>query len=296
MSSPASPPSRAPHTVDLGSRRGRLLVFGGSYSNLQALQGFKAIADAASVPPENIIFTGDSIAYGADPQGCVDLLQNWGVMAIAGNVELQLRAGVGDCGCNFKPGSTCDRLSQQWYRYAQRHIDAAAIAWMQQLPEYLTFTYGGRRVVVVHGAYRQTSAFVFGSTPWARKVQDFAAAQAEILLSGHCGLPWLSTEDEKLWVNAGVIGMPANDGTPRAWYAVLEETGSDLIYQRRAYNYDYAQAAARIEHNHLPATYSRAIRTGLWEDCSILPPEELAAQGLPLSEQTLRFPLTTASR
>lgn len=282
----------APSTQDIGARQGPLLVFGGAYSNLQALQALKAIADQAQISPGNVIFTGDAVAYGADPQGCVELLRDWGVAAIAGNVELQLRQGIDNCGCNFTPGSMCDSLSQRWYRYAQQQLNREAIAWMQQLPEHLTFTYAGRQVRVVHGSYRQTSEFVFESTPWRRKAQNMAAAKADILLSGHCGLPWHSHGDGKLWINAGVIGMPANDGTPRAWYLVLDTEEGTLVCHRRAYYYDHHRAAAQMEDNQLPLAYSRALRTGLWEDCSILPAAERAAQGILIGEETLRLPLT----
>ncbi|MEM8604834.1 MAG: metallophosphoesterase family protein [Cyanobacteria bacterium P01_H01_bin.121] len=279
-------------TQNLGHLQGPLLIFGGVYSNLQSLQALQAIASQEQIPPSNIVFTGDAVAYCADPEACVELFRTWSVHAIAGNVELQLQAGQADCGCNFNDGSLCDRLSQQWYRYAQAQLSPASLAWMQQLPEFLRFTYAGLECLVVHGSYLETSEFVFASTPWEHKAKNFAASGADVILSGHSGLPWHTYADQQLWLNAGVIGMPANDGTPRVWYtklAVLDEV--TLAYSRHSYTYDVETTVQRMEQHGLPASYAETLKTGLWEDCSILPVAETRSQGQPLTEYSIQFEL-----
>ena len=265
--------------IDVGTFNGQIMVFGGVYSNLPALERLMEIADELGIPAGNIICTGDIVGYCAEPEECVQRIRQWGVHAIAGNVEMQLRNREDDCGCNFNQGSRCDLFSRQWYPYAQARLSEASIQWMRTLPHHLRFAYGPARVCVLHGSCTDPSEFVFRSTPWARKQPDFEATQADVILAGHCGLPFHHAQDGLLWLNAGVIGMPANDGTPRVWYLTLDIQEEVFLYRHQSYVYDHESAASRMEQHRLPREYSETLRTGLWDNCEILPEEETGAMG-----------------
>ncbi len=268
-----------------GAINGPLLIFGGVYSNLQALEAMREVAERAGFSPDRIICTGDIVGYCADPEACVQGIKDWGIQAIAGNVELQLRDGEDECGCNFDEGSRCDLLSRQWYPFAQSQPSADSLAWMRTLPHHLQLTLGGRLVYVLHGSWHNPSEFVFQSTPWPAKAANFEATQADIILAGHCGLPFLDQKEGKTWFNAGVIGMPANDGTTRVWYAILDVNDAGaVIGTHHALTYDFATAAERMRTHRLPASYALTLSTGIWDNCDILPAIETNAQGQPLFE------------
>ena len=108
---------------DLGAISGKLLFFGGVYSNLQALEAMKHWAETNGYNPQNIFCTGDVLGYCAQPLECIALLQKWNIHTIAGNVELQIRNNDDDCGCDFKSGGRCDLFSKNWYAYTQSKID-----------------------------------------------------------------------------------------------------------------------------------------------------------------------------
>lgn len=267
---------------DLGVLEGKILVFGGVYSNLQALEGLIAIAQDLDIPPSNVICTGDILGYCAQPEECVQQIRQWGIHSIAGNVEIQLRNREDDCGCNFDEGSRCDTFSRKWYPFAQSRLSEDSLLWMEKLPHHLRFQYGGKRAYVFHGAYTNPSEFVFRSTPWDQKLPNFEQAQADLLLAGHCGLPFHHEQDQHLWLNAGVIGMPANDGTSRVWYMVLDVEQGSLVYRHQPFQYAHEQAALLMEQHKLPREYSETLKTGFWDNCEILPLEETAVQGVPI--------------
>lgn len=267
---------------DLGVLSGPVLVFGGVYSNLPALEKLRQLAQEASIAPTNIICTGDVVAYGADPEACVELIRHWGIHVIAGNVEIQLSEGEADCGCNFSDGSRCDLFSRHWYPYAQAQLSEASLNWMKQLPDHLRFGYAGIRAYVLHGSYFETAGYVFGSSPWSLMQASLEAAEADLVLAGHCGLPFSVAHEGLQWLNAGVIGMPANDGTPRVWYLMLDDQGGELQVAHKAYHYDHERAASRMEQQGLPCEYAATLRSGLWDNCEILPDVETAAQGIAL--------------
>lgn len=265
-------------TKDLGTLQGPLLVFGGVYSNLQALEHIMKIAQMRNVSPDRIICTGDVVGYCAHPEETVQVIRNWGIHCIAGNVELQLRDGEEDCGCDFNDGSRCDIFSRQWYPYAQSVLSERSIEWMHSLPHHLRFSYAGLQAHVVHGSFEQVSGYVFASTPWERKAEQLRAASADIMLGGHCGLPFHDQDSGKYWLNPGVIGMPANDATTRVWYMMLGDL-EGLSYQHCAFNYDHSAAAQAMREKRLPEAYALTLETGLWDNCEILPAEETAVQG-----------------
>ena len=189
--------------------------------------------------------TGDIVAYGGDPQACVDLLRAHGVHVVMGNCEEQIATGAEDCGCGYAPGTACDRLSQAWYPFALRALDAEARDWMGALPRRIDLRINGLDLAFVHGALNAISRFVFASTPARVKARDIEAARVDGIVGGHCGLPFTQIIDGKLWHNAGVIGMPANDGTPRAWCSVLTPgpRTRSLSVEHVALDYDFAAAA-----------------------------------------------------
>src|SRR5262249_48704173 len=88
-----------------------------------------------------------------------------------------------------------------------------------------------------------------------------------IIVGGHCGIPFIERRRDKLWVNAGVIGMPANDGTRRGWYLLARESEEDLQFSLCPFDYDSEQAARLMDELNLPCEYASTLRTGLW--CSL---------------------------
>ena len=266
-------------TNNIGSFNEDIFVFGGVYSNLQALRTVKALAEERGFRPKQIICTGDIIAYCANPVECVDLLEDWGVHAIAGNVELNLRDESDDCGCNFNEGSRCDVFSRQWYPYAKEAITDKNKAYIHSLPEFLDLDFHGKKVKIVHGSYHNISEFVFQSSPDELFDKNFEDSGAEIIVAGHCGIPFERKTKKGHWINAGVIGMPANDGTARTWCGILGLTQNKPSFEFIELNYDHATASKRMLEAGLPSSYANTLINGIWDNCEILPPEETALQG-----------------
>jgi predicted phosphodiesterase len=140
---------------------------------------------------------------------------------VMGNCEQSIAAGSADCGCGFPVGSTCERLSAAWFAHATRELNADARAWMADLPPRIDVEIGGYRLAVIHGGVHVINRFIFGSTATAIKFEEIRKAEVDGIIGGHCGLPFTQSINGQLWHNAGAIGIPANDGTPRVWFSLL---------------------------------------------------------------------------
>lgn len=257
---------------------GPVLVFGGPYSNLEATVAILEEVRRREIPPGNVVCTGDVVAYCADPQPVIDLVRESGIRVVMGNCEESLATAAADCGCGFSADSACAILADEWYRYADRHVDVESRAWMASLPRRLDLDLGGRRLAVIHGGVTRISRFIFASDDDAI-AEELTASGCDGVIGGHCGLPFTREMDGRLWHNAGVVGMPADDGTPRVWFSTLVPAPDGLVVEHHALDYDHAAAASKMRARALPAGYAACLDTGVWPSRDVLPPLERTKSG-----------------
>jgi predicted phosphodiesterase len=277
---------------------GPVIVFGGPYGNLEATRALLDEAARLDVPPHRIVCTGDVVAYGADAAATVDLVRAAGIHVVMGNCEESLASDAPDCGCGYVPGSACDRLAAAWFAHADGELGADARAWMARLPRRTDLMMAGARFAVVHGGIDRINRFIFASTAATIKADEAERSQADGVIAGHCGLPFTQVIAGRLWHNAGAVGMPANDGTARAWFSLLMPQPDGLAIEHRALAYDHVAAAAKMRRAGLPEDYAMALETGLWPSCDVLPFKEIRERGVPLDPGAVlwRAPIAAAAR
>jgi predicted phosphodiesterase len=264
--------------------RAPLLVFGGPYSNLRALAAMRARAAALGIDAAHSICTGDLVAYCAEPQETVAAIRAWGCHVIAGNCEEQLALDADHCGCGFAEDTACYQSAKSWYAFARARVSADDRRWMAGLPRYLTFDMAGWTVRVIHGSNR----FVFASQR-ALISEELRTAKAGIVIAGHAGVPFIANFARHVWFNPGVIGMPANDGTPEVWYGHITLEDGALVLSVRRLGYDHRAAAAATRQAGHADGYAEALISGLWPGVDVLPEREKAATGQAIAEQALRL-------
>ena len=269
-----------------------LLVFGGPYGNAQATAAVLAEAAARGLPPGRIVCTGDLVAYCGEPVATIALVRAAGIRVIAGNCDVQLASDAPDCGCGFAEGSTCDRLSAAWFAAARRDVGAKDRAWLATLPASAVVEVGSRRLRVVHGGVESINQFIFATSPLDEKRRQLALAAADGcdgIIGGHCGIPFSQVIDGRLWHNAGVAGMPANDGTRRVWFSLLTPRRGTIEIRHHAIGYDHHAAIAAMARGGFPGEYQQALGSGIWPSCDVLPRHERTVQGVPLAPAALTW-------
>jgi uncharacterized radical SAM superfamily Fe-S cluster-containing enzyme len=268
-----------------------IMVFGGIYSNLQALEALLAEARKRGIAPDHMLCTGDIVAYGAAASACVERMRALNITVIAGNCEEQLALKSDDCGCGYAPGSACEVLSKTWFEHAAREIGSGQRLWMEGLPQRLDISINGLKLTLVHGALQEVNRFVFASTPARIKQHDLDICGSDGIIAGHSGLPFSQIANGRLWHNSGALGLPANDGTARVWYSVLSpgDEPRTLHIEHAALDYDHAAAARDMRAAGLPEDYAQTLHDGLWPSCEILPKSETTQAGQPLRPAWLTF-------
>ncbi len=261
-------------SISLGEITAPILVFGGPYSNLAATKAIQAEAERLTIPPERVICTGDVIAYCADPVATTDLIRTWGISVVMGNCEESLAENSPDCGCGFEEGSSCSLLSVGWYNYANQVVTLSQRRWMSELPRNLSFSLNGLKFLVIHGGVERINEFIFRSTSDEVKVQQLEKSGVDVIIGGHCGIPFGQALRNGHWLNAGVIGMPANDATPDGWYMLLSPARDHVEVTWHRLRYPAAHSRQAMLKAGLNNEYADALTTGLWPSTDVLPDSE----------------------
>jgi predicted phosphodiesterase len=257
---------------DLGEISGDVLLFGGCYSNLQATTALLKRAADKGIGPENMIFTGDAVAYCTDGPAVIDLLVDSKCHVVAGNVEKKLAQRKDNCNCGFAAGTACDVLSAGWYAQADRTITDVQRDWMADLADAMVFTHAGKRYVVLHGGFSDVSRFIWPSSADTVFVDEIDLITAQIgpvdgVICGHSGLAFERVIDGVSWINAGAIGMPPHDGRSQTRYCVLSDQGARI----ERLEYDVAGAVDAMERAGLTQGYDKTLTTGIWPSEDVLP-------------------------
>ncbi|MEM9425858.1 MAG: metallophosphoesterase [Pseudomonadota bacterium] len=252
---------------DFGPIDEPVVLFGGPYSNLAALE---ALAGVIGERPA--LCTGDVVAYASRPVETVNLMRAMAVGCIAGNCERQVAEGGLDCGCGFEAGTSCDLLSRGWYSFLSSACDPDTIRWLADQPELGVFTQNGRRYVVIHGGFTAINRFIWPDSPEDVFLEEITALEGRLgpihgVVAGHCGIAFHRHIEGYQWINPGVIGLPPHDGRPQTRYGVL--TDGEVLIERLDYDHDATRRD--MEAAGLTQGYHKTMKTGIWPSEDVLP-------------------------
>ncbi len=254
----------------------RVAVFGGIYSNTQALVAL--LEDAAQRGAEAVYCLGDFGGFGPNPEKVWPLLEAGGVKSIQGNYEGSLASGRTDCNCGYADPRD-NQFADLSYRYTEENCSPGFKAYMGGLPARRRIRVGKSEFLLVHGSPRRVNEFLFESTSPEPFLEALCAkGQVDGFLCSHTGLHWhRALPSGRDVVNVGVIGRPANDGRTDVWYTLLSAAGEDVEVEFVPLAYDHLALADEMRREHLPEEFVETVLTGWWTTClEILPARERA--------------------
>jgi diadenosine tetraphosphatase ApaH/serine/threonine PP2A family protein phosphatase len=234
----------------------RLAVFSDIHANRQA---FGACLDFARAHgAEKMIFLGDYVGYGADPEWTVEtvmgLVEN-GAVAIRGNHDNAVST----------PSESMNAEAQAAIEWTRGRLSTAQRRFLAELP--LTLQEDDRLYVHSEASHPQNWRYVQNTPDAARSL---VATKAHVTFCGHIHRPalysmsatakmtsFVPTRDVSVqllrgrqWLAVlGSVGQP-RDGDPAAAFAMFETESREITYCRVPY--DVEAAAQRIRDNGLP--------------------------------------------
>jgi predicted phosphodiesterase len=241
----------------------RILVIADVHANLAA---FNAVIEAANAGGgfDKIWCLGDVVGYGAEPGECIDLLNSYENVTIAGNHDL---AAVGIIGVeDFNP------LAAAAITWTKAQLSEAHQTWLRGLPQ----THVEGDFTLVHGSLRDP-VWDYLLSPSLAEV-NFRRQQTPYCLVGHSHMPVAFRDVEgpiegvvlgdgtafeldgsTFVANPGGLGQP-RDGDKRSCYALLDLDAKRLEFHRA--EYDVAVSQAKMRAAFLPAHLIERLERG----------------------------------
>jgi predicted phosphodiesterase len=189
---------------------------------------------------------GDIVGYGPDPGQCLELLQEYDHISVAGNHDL---AAIGKLDISrLNPEAA---YAARWTSQQLRQEDISYLTSLPTVIERDDFT-------LVHGSPRENVWEYLVSTNTAEK--NFAYFDSSFCLVGHSHIPLVFRQDEdggcssipfstgigkalghsRMIINPGGVGQP-RDSDPRASYATYDSESKVVRLYRVAYDISATQ-------------------------------------------------------
>ena len=236
------------------------------HANREALVA--CLAHARDRGAERLVFLGDYVGYGADPEFVVDTLAEHvaaGALAVSGNHDHAIAQ------------THLSMTSDAWtvIAWTRGRLGPSARGFLAGLP--LTVADGERLYLHADGSAPERWIYV---TDAAAAARSLAATSAQLTFCGHVHVPSLYgiTTTGKLtsfrpvagvavpllrqrrwFVVLGSVGQP-RDGNPASCYAMLDTARAEITYLRVPYDID--SAAAKIRAAGLPEALAARLRRG----------------------------------
>ena len=210
-----------------------IIIFSDLHANLEALSALQR----AESQPDAILFLGDVVNFGPDPQRCLDWVRSNVTAAVRGNHDQAVAVG-GDAGVN--PALLEEfRVMRD---YTRSVLSAADRAWLGSLPLGQTLHLDGKDFHLVHAMpsdpLTKRLSLVTARQQDLESELDRLSPRPNVLLVGHTHLPGMRKVGDTYIVNPGSLGQPRN-GIPDATYAVWRD--GELQIHHLHYDHDTTQ-------------------------------------------------------
>lgn len=234
----------------------RIALLGDVHANLPALEA--VLEHAAGREAAAVWNIGDFVGYGAYPDQVVRRLRGEGAFSIVGNYDLKVLRFPRK---RKKWRKKKSPQKYQAFKWAYENLSDTSRRYLGCLPKEIRLELGGIKFLLTHGSPVSNKEHLTPDTPEERLQELAGLTTAEVVICGHSHRPFVRRAGQVRFVNTGSVGR-ADDGDPRACYAILElEAGSmDVTHYRLEYDVDRAVAA--IRDNDLPEAFAQMMILG----------------------------------
>ena len=201
------------------------------HANIEALRA--VLNEIRNKKITDILFLGDAVGYGPDPDECVEVLTSECKVLIAGNHD---RAAIGLTDIEFF--TPYARAAIEW---TKEMITEKTISILKDLP--VSKEIEDNKILLVHSTPKEPEEWHYLLSLWDAEI-NFHYFENKICLLGHSHRPSIIErlpsgemiayrdeamigDAERYMINAGSVGQP-RDGDPMACYVVIDDESVKL--------------------------------------------------------------------
>jgi len=209
-----------------------IAVISDVHSNLAALRA--VLRDVERRKARDIVFLGDAVGYGPEPNECIGLIEERSGACIAGNHDWAV-LGLTDI-------TYFNAIAKAAIRWTDEALTPESRKILSRWPLVKTLREQG--ALLVHGSPESPEEWHYLVAPEGIK-RAFGFFRERLCLVGHSHSPFIAEmgaaskmqfhggkaalkEGSRYVINVGSVGQP-RDGDPRACYALLGEDDVELV-------------------------------------------------------------------
>jgi len=241
----------------------KIAVISDIHSNLHALEAVLARTD--EIGCEKTYCLGDVVGYGANPNECIGLLRDRGILSLQGNHDAVVSGQ--------SSGSDFNEYAYRAAMQNRRELSPENLEYLLTMSETIRL---GEHALMVHGSPAGRDHYLLGEALIARMSELVSLNGAtQLCFFGHTHVPsiyagnGLVYTDDRVFtldpqvctmVNPGSVGQP-RDGDARAAFAWWDQDAGTLKFERVVY--DVEAACREILSTDLPPFLGERLRDGV---------------------------------
>jgi putative phosphoesterase len=220
----------------------QLAVLGDVHGNLRALEAVLTDAKANSV--DQILFLGDLVFMGLDPQLCFDLLmEQKPFVLVKGNTDANLEKIS-----SYIANTPFEKHMLKLMKYTSIRMNESAKKKLADFVPTKRLELEQLSILCCHGTPYTDSEGIQANQPLQPALaKSIAEEKVNVIFSGHTHIPADFQRDGIRFINPGAVGY-SFDGDIRASYALVTIEGESLRCQHRRLEYDIKRYAMEVEH------------------------------------------------
>jgi putative phosphoesterase len=229
----------------------RIIVISDIHSNIES---FRAVI--AKLPPHDcILFLGDLVGYGPNPNEVVEQLQQLKpAKALMGNHDYAVVTG------DVSGFSSHAAIAVEWTR---RHIEPTKLAYLSSLDSSARIHLDNMELALFHGSPADPlNEYIFPGLSEDSAKRVIQCAGVPLVLLGHTHVPMAYFLGEEMLANPGSVGQP-RDGDPRAAFAILTLSEGKFSFEIQRVQYEVEAAAKKIVQAGLPEFLAERLYAGI---------------------------------
>lgn len=210
-----------------------IAVISDVHANLEAIES--VLKDIRKREIEDVLFLGDAVGYGPDPNRCIDLLKKECKVFLAGNHD---RAAVGMTDIEY-----FNEFARAAIVWTEGVLTEEHKEFLSSLPVSIIF-HSIEDIFLVHSTPREPESWHYLLTLWDAEI-NFRYFSERICLLGHSHVPFVIEKQPsgdmlvyrdnvilkkglRYIINVGSVGQP-RDHDPRACYAIMDNNSITFI-------------------------------------------------------------------
>lgn len=196
----------------------KLGILGDIHGNYHALR--MVIEDMQCQDVNTYIILGDLVIWGDEPQRCYEAIRDLNpLLCIRGNTD----DWFNEIDESFVPHTEREIKLYHEYKRVEALLTLEAIQYIKNLPFRDEIMIHDKRIVCVHGSDQMIDEPI-GIMRSSDEIEDIFRREAfDILLCGHTHRPYIVTNQDKIIMNIGSVGLSMDKSIAEYGLLILEE-------------------------------------------------------------------------